>query len=160
MKRFQEIISLILATGFGLGYLPLMPGTWASAATAVVCWWLVEFPLGWFVALASTVFFIGIIVVSPADRYFSAATKKESDNRQIVIDELLGTMVALLPFFYFQKTWLGVLAGFLLFRLFDVAKFGLAKLFDRRHNRWGVMLDDVFAGVHAGLILSVILWLV
>ena len=160
MASFKKVISIALATGFGVGYLPLGPGTWGSLGMGFLCWWFLELPLNWYLAIAGAVFLIGVMTVPLADRHFFRMTKKESDNNQIVIDEFLGMMITLVPLLYFEKTWLGLGVGFILFRFFDIFKFGLARFFDNFKNQWGVMLDDLLAGAEAGLVLFIILWLV
>lgn len=160
MSEFKRYLSLAAATGLGVGYLPLAPGTWSSAIMAVVCWWVLELSIAWYVAVAGAIFFIGLITVPLADGHFMVSTKKGSDNKQIIIDEYLGMMVTLIPLLYFEKIWLWLGVGLILFRLFDIYKFGLAKFFNKIQNQWGVMLDDFFAGLQAGLVLLIILWLV
>jgi len=157
MPGFKKHFSLILATGFGLGFLPLAPGTWGSLLMGFLGWWLLELPLGWYLAVAGAVFLIGIITVSMTEAYFQPKTNKQWDNQSIVIDEWLGMMITLLPLLYFEKSWLWLGIGFILFRIFDIAKFGLAKLADGWKNQWGVMLDDFFAGVQAAIVLIILL---
>ncbi len=117
MSEFKRYLSLAAATGLGVGYLPLAPGTWGSAIMAVVCWWVLELSIGWYVAVASAIFFIGLITVPLADGHFMVSTKKGSDNKQIIIDEYLGMMVTLIPLLYFEKTWFWLGVGLILFRI-------------------------------------------
>ena len=160
MAHFKKTFAVSLATGFGVGYLPLAPGSWGSLVMAILCWWLLELPLGWYLALAGAIFLIGIGTVPFADKHLFQLTKKKSDNSQIVIDEFIGMMITLLPLFYFEKSIWWLCLGFFLFRAFDALKFGLAKLADELKNQWGVMLDDLLAGVHAAVAMFIIMWLV
>ncbi|MBU0597761.1 phosphatidylglycerophosphatase A [Patescibacteria group bacterium] len=159
MKKVIEKISIILATGFGSGYLPLGPGSWGAALMAVGCWWLLDLPLIWYLIIIIGFFFLGTGVSSIADRHLFKKTGQLHDNNQIVIDEWVGMMVTLLPLFFFERTLLNVIIGFLMFRIFDTVKFGLAKIADQWQNRWGVMLDDLFAGVYSAVFLFIVLWI-
>lgn len=160
MKKVINFLVLFLATGFGSGYLPLAPATWGSAVMMVAGFWLLKLPIGWYLTVAGALFLLGILIVPAADKHFRIKTSKEWDNRPIVIDEWVGMLITYLPLFYFEKTWLNILIGFILFRVFDVLKFGLARWSDKKKNKWGVMLDDLFAGVHAALGLFIVLWLI
>jgi phosphatidylglycerophosphatase A len=159
MGRLPQKLSIIIATGFGSGYLPIAPGSWGSVVAAVLGWWLLHWSWGWYLAITGVIFFAGVYAVGAADEYFSQQTKKLHDNKRIVIDEWVGQLVALLPLFYFGRSIWTLVIGLFLFRAFDTAKFGLAKYWDRRSNRWGVILDDVFAGLHAAILLSFGLWI-
>lgn len=152
-------IAIFIATGFGSGYLPWAPGSWGAAAMLVCAWWLVELPLFSYLGLIFFLFVIGIGVAEIADKHFAKASGSTSDNDKIVIDEWVGMLITLLPLYFFEKSLLHFGMAFLFFRIFDTLKFGLAKVMDRLHNRWGVMLDDVFAGLHAGIFFFIALWI-
>ncbi len=158
MPAARTKLSLFLATGFGSGYLPWAPGSWGAAVALIASWWLLELPIAWFVGLIVVLFFTGVSVAGIADRHFERTSGIRSDNDQIVIDEWVGMLIALLPLFYFEKSLLHLGMAFLLFRIFDAAKFGIVKVADSMHNRWGVMLDDAFAGLHAGVFFFIALW--
>jgi phosphatidylglycerophosphatase A len=159
MDKLIKKIKIALATGLGFGYGPLAPGSWGSAFMAVVCWWLLDLPLFYYLLFLGVILLLGLWSSKYADEFFSLRTKKDHDNKLIVIDEWVGTMVTMLPLYYFQKSWLTLAIGLFLFRAMDTAKFGLAKFFDNHHSRWGVMLDDFFAGLHATIIFSLALWI-
>lgn len=159
MKNLLRKIAIALATGGGSGYLPIAPGSWGSAAAALIGWWLLGWPWIWYIVAIVCIFFLGVWCAGIADTFFSQKTKTLHDNKWIVIDEWVGTLITLLPLYYFGASWLTVAAGFFFFRAFDTAKFGLAKYFDRQPSRWGVMLDDVFAGLHAAVFYSIGLWI-
>jgi phosphatidylglycerophosphatase A len=159
MLKFSDKVKLFLATGFGSGYLPVAPGSWGSAVAVLVAWWLLDLPLVFYLIVLVVIFFLGIWSVGFADQYFSAKTKNEHDNKNIVIDEWLGQLITLLPVFYFGKSLIVLAVGLFLYRAFDTAKFGLAKYFDHQPNKWGVILDDVFAGLHAAIVFTIVLWI-
>ena len=160
MSKASRNVSIALATGFGSGFLPLAPGSWGAAVAAVGAWWLLDLSVVWYAIATVVIFFVGITVVNTVDDYFHSRGGAQSDNGKIVIDEWVGMLVTLLPLFYFEKSWLYVGIGYFLFRLFDALKFGLAKIADRAHGRWGVMLDDVFAGMHAAVFFTIVLLIV
>ena len=139
-----SIPGVLLATWFGSGYLPKAPGTWGSVAALPFAWAIVHFGGIWALAMASvTVFFVGIW----ASNVYMAKTGTH-DPGAIVIDEVAGQWIVLLaapldPAAYFL--------GFVLFRFFDVLKPWPISWADKNiDGAWGVMMDDVLAGV-AGL---------
>ena len=154
----------LVATFFGIGHLRPAPGTWGSLAAlpvALVLHLLVG-PWG-LLAAAILVFFIGLWATVAETR--GAADK---DPSHIVIDEVAGQWVALLPVSFgaahagaaITALWPGFVAAFVLFRLFDIWKPGPIGMIDRRGDALGVMLDDILAGVFAALCVGVLagLW--
>lgn len=147
----------LVATGFGLGYIPIAPGTWASlaaVAVGVVIHGIGSFPL----LLLATV--IAILA-----GWWSIRTALPemggSDPSEIVIDEVAGQWLTLLaPSFGFWMMGLdswrfpypGWLGAFLAFRLFDIWKPWLVGRADRRGDAFGVLLDDLIAGVFAAVL--------
>lgn len=134
----------LLATWFGSGFLPIAPGSWASLAAlpgaALLAW------LGGPVLLAGSAAVLFVLGIWAADAYMEAV--KVHDPPAIVVDEVVGQWVALalLPL-----DPLAYALGFLLFRVFDVLKPWPANFIDRAvTGGFGVMLDDVVAGVYAG----------
>lgn len=144
-----------ITTVFGLGYLRPASGTWASLV-AVLLGWVIDRFLGFPVLLAATVAVTALgfwaIAVDLKDR-------PTDDPSEIVIDEIAGQWLALLfvaaPFWH--RGWEGFLpwpaplAVFVFFRLFDIRKPWLVGRADRRHDPAGVMLDDLWAGLFAGV---------
>ncbi|MDD5040555.1 MAG: phosphatidylglycerophosphatase A [Patescibacteria group bacterium] len=158
MKTYRQRAAIFIATGLGSGYLPWAPGTWGAFAMALIAWGFLELPLWGYCAILACVVAVGVSVAGIADAYFTQHGGRKHDNKQIVIDEWAGMMITFLPLFYFEKNVLNVAVGFLLFRIFDTLKFGVAKIADRWANRWGVILDDVFAGLHAAIFFFLALW--
>ena len=146
-------LAKILATWFGAGLLPKAPGTWGSLA-ALPCAWVIASWGGLYALLAAT------IIVS-AVGWWAAQTYTrqtgQTDPGEVVIDEVAGQWLTLLvvpphPVYY--------LAGFLLFRLFDIRKPGLVGWADRTvKGGLGIMLDDLIAGAFAAAFLYVATWL-
>lgn len=143
-----------IATVFGVGLAPFAPGTFGSLA-AIPLWFALTYMGGWPLVL------ISIIIV-----YFAGvwATEREtagSDNHdpsEIVIDEVAGQWIALLPlsFGLGVSGIFGVALAFLLFRLFDITKLGPIGWADQLNTPNGVMLDDVFAGIISAILLILI----
>jgi phosphatidylglycerophosphatase A len=133
----------LIATGFGLGLLPGMPGTWASLA-ALPCAWALRSWLGvWGPTAASAAAFV-------AGWWASGRVTRESrasDPGYVVIDEIAAQwlVLAALPL-----DWRFYLAAFLLFRLFDIWKpFPIGWLDRSVKGGLGIMLDDVMAAIYA-----------
>ena len=144
-----------IATVAGIGYLRPAPGTWGSLAAL---------PLGWAVAvLFGPLGFVGATLVAFAIGRWATgvmtASGGDHDPSEIVIDEVAGQWVALMPVIWgaatvgasYMALWPGWFAAFALFRLFDILKPGPVGWFDRQHTPTGVMLDDIAAGVLAAL---------
>ena len=144
-----------IATFFYVGLLRPAPGTWGSLAALVAA-----LPIAWLggpwllVAASILAFAIGI----PATRSEVAASGNE-DPSHVVIDEVAGQWIALLPVAFgaawagapVTALWPGWIAAFVFFRLFDIWKPGPIGWADRRGDPLGVMLDDVIAGVFAAI---------
>ncbi|PLY05474.1 MAG: phosphatidylglycerophosphatase A [Desulfuromonas sp.] len=146
MKHFI----LFLSSNAGLGYAPVASGTFGTLA-GIPCYFLLAslpWPL-WLLTFAALLF-LSFWVADAAGKHYGVV-----DDGRIVIDELLGYLVtvALLPF-----SWTAAIAGFFLFRLFDITKPPPARWFDRElKNGFGVVLDDVAAGIYAAIALRLLL---
>jgi phosphatidylglycerophosphatase A len=150
-------MSRMIATFFGAGFLRPASGTWASAITVVLA--VGAYQAGW--ALAVPVGFVLATVLGfwAVPRYLRATGAK--DPSEVVIDEVAGQLLALsftvIPLWrhgveYLMLTaWPGWVAPFVLFRLFDIWKPWLVGRADRMEGTAGVMLDDLWAGLFAGL---------
>lgn len=136
----------LLATFFGIGRLRPGPGTWASAAT-VVLWWAIargidaERPYWVAIVLAGVVILVGI----PASTRVARASRS-ADPSFVVIDEVAGQLIALITL---PLSWKSLLAGFILFRAFDIVKPPPLRHLERIPAGAGIMLDDVGAGLYA-----------
>jgi phosphatidylglycerophosphatase A len=139
-------LSTLCSTAFGIGYLPFIPGTWASLAAALL-YKIILFRFGGslFALLIVLFFLLGTLSAG-----VSAGVLEHKDPRPVVIDEVCGQWIAL---FLVPATWTNVVIGFLLFRAFDVVKpFPIRKL-EGLPRGWGIMADDVLAGVFSAVIL-------
>ncbi|KCV83734.1 phosphatidylglycerophosphatase A [Actibacterium atlanticum] len=145
-----------LTTFFFIGKLRPAPGTWGSAAAVAVA--LVLHGLGGFVLLAVATVLVTLLGFWSIAR--DLETRTEKDPSEIVIDEVAGQWLAMLaPSLGFTMAgldswnfpWPGWVAAFVLFRLFDIWKPWLVGWADRKGGAMGVMLDDLIAGVFAGI---------
>lgn len=132
-----------LSTCFRIGYLPLAPGTWGSAA-ALIAWRLLpEMELFRLTLIIIVVFLVGVICST-----IISEREQDSDPSHIVIDEWAGMWLALLMIPN-EWVWLGI--AFALFRAFDILKVYPANRFEKFPGGWGIMMDDVVAGLYAGV---------
>ena len=139
-----------LACGFGSGLAPVAQGTFGSLA-AILPWLLLrQLSLPVNLLVIAIGFAIGVWVCDVAGRALGV-----DDHRSLVWDEFIGQWIALLP--ALLAPWWAVIAGFALFRLFDVWKPWPIRWLDRHlKGGMGVMVDDVVAGLFA----AILLWLV
>lgn len=138
-----------IATGFGSGLIPRAPGT-AGSLVALVPWWfaLRGLPIAWYVLLLILAFTAGVWACQVAGKRLGV-----DDHRALVWDEFVGQWIALCAA---PRDWPWMIAGFLLFRLFDIWKPWPIRVADRRvHGGFGVMLDDVLAGIYALIVMQI-----
>lgn len=139
---------LFLAFGFGSGLAKKMPGTLGTVA-AIPLYWLLQQTNDWFYLTVTALSVLGGIWVCD-----QAARKLQvHDYGGIVWDEVAGFLVTMcwLPF-----SWQNLLAGFVLFRLFDIVKPWPIRWLDKHvEGGLGIMLDDVVAGIFAALVLQI-----
>lgn len=138
----------IIATGLSIGYIGRGGGT---AAAAACC-------LGWYLAFSGGVdpLVAVLVTVIITDLGVWAADRVEplwgEDSPRVVIDEIAGMCISLL---FLPVTWATVFAGFVLFRFFDIAKPLYIRRVEGIPGGWGVMADDLLAGLYANVILQV-----
>ena len=144
MKSFYFTI----ATFFGVGYFPKAPGT-AGSLAAILLFWLIAMSSIPLLIFLTGMFFIGVWVSMEVEK--SAG----SDPGIIVIDEVLGQGIALV-FLPHEISYFA--AAFILFRIFDIWKPFPIDQSQRLPNGWGVMTDDLLAGIYANLILQIFLF--
>ncbi|MDW4497783.1 phosphatidylglycerophosphatase A [Sulfitobacter sp. D35] len=153
-------IATLIGTVLGVGYVRPAPGTWGSLV-ALPWAWLLHVLGGFPLLLAGIV--IGFFKGWWATAKMTAGSV-DHDPSEIVVDEVIGQWIALLPLSWAAWTmaldilvmWPGWIAAFVLFRLFDIWKPGPVGWADRRGDALGTMLDDVFAGVIAALFVVIL----
>ena len=137
---------VLLAAWGPCGFSPVAPGTVGTLGAVPLWWALAHGPRAALFAVAALLFVVGVAAAGHAGRYWGV-----TDASPIVIDEVVGYLVtvALVPF-----SWPAAALGFVLFRAFDVLKPWPVSALDRVKSAWGVMLDDVAAGLYAMLLLA------
>lgn len=133
-------------TFLGTGFFPIAPGTAATAAGLVLVWALQSS----LIAYSAVLLAISIVAV-PACSYVERV-QKSKDPGIIVIDEVIGIMVAL---WGIPLSWPVAIVGFFLFRAFDMFKIYPINRLERLSGGWGIVLDDVMAGVYTNIILQI-----
>jgi phosphatidylglycerophosphatase A len=143
-----------IASGFGSGLSPFAPGT-AGSAAALLPWLLLrELPMVWVLIIIFAAFVLGVWASNVVIDRLGI-----SDPGVIVWDEFVGQWITLLPLLLWPAHWLWMLAGFFIFRVFDVVKPWPCSWADRRvKGGFGVMLDDVLAGVYSAFALALAVW--
>ena len=144
----------ITATVFGVGRLPVAPGTWGSAA-ATLLWWLLTKLIspGWQLEAVVGLGLLAVAVGIPAATRVSQETGHK-DPGFVVIDEVAGQLIALVGV---PVSWKTLLAGFILFRAFDTLKPPPVRQLERLPGGTGIVVDDVGAGLYALIVMHVLL---
>ncbi len=145
MKAWSKVV----ATFFGVGLSPKAPGTMGTLATI---------PLAWLLLWAGPLYMMGFILIFlPLATYAADLYQKHlkvEDPQEIVIDEVFGFLITMT---WLPMTWQAILAGFCLFRLLDIWKpFPIGYLDKHVPGGFGVMADDIAAGVIANVVLQIV----
>ncbi|WP_443636772.1 phosphatidylglycerophosphatase A family protein [Candidatus Njordibacter sp. Uisw_058] len=141
----------LLAFGFGSGAAPKAPGTWGTLAAVLIYWPLSQ--------LSPEHYLLMLLVTSVMGIYICGQTARDlgvHDHGSIVWDEFVGFWITM---FAAPVGWVWVVVGFVLFRFFDIIKPWPISWIDKRiTGGFGIMLDDVIAGVMAAVVLQGIAW--
>ncbi len=142
----DDRVKLAVATGLGAGYFPFAPGTAGSIPGVVLHLLLYSLGGPWLaLAGAGVVIVIGLWSAGAAEPHFG-----RKDPGPVVIDEIAGQMLALA---FFAPCLASAAAGFVLFRVLDVIKPWPCRSLERLPGAWGIMTDDLVAGLYANLLL-------
>jgi len=165
VKSTKQRIAYHLSTDLGLGDRLPAPGTTAGSLPAIIGWWMAMLSLPTPSArLAATL--VGSVLVFGAGIWASqteSARRGKVDPGPVVIDEVVGQWLTMVPALLLleSQTPLGLglsaIAGFFLFRFFDVAKPWPVKRFEALHGGLGIMADDVAAACYAAAVLALAL---
>jgi phosphatidylglycerophosphatase A len=140
---------LLLATGLGAGYSPIAPGTIGTLLSIPIYLFLSRIPFPLYELTLLTFFFFSVWISENAEVFFG-----KRDDQRIVIDEMAGFLITML---WIPRTILSVVMGFILFRFFDILKpFPIRRLEKSWKGGFGIVLDDVIAGVYGNIILQLI----
>jgi phosphatidylglycerophosphatase A len=152
----SQLWASTIATFFGIGRLRPGPGTWASAATTLLWAALAsELAPSLRTPVAIGVAILVILIGIPAATQVSRSTGIK-DPQFVVIDEVAGQLVTLIAV---PLAWKSFLAGFILFRAFDILKPPPVRQLEAIPGGAGIVLDDVAAGLYAFLVLHLLLWI-
>ncbi len=139
-----------LATGFGTGLSPIAPGTVGTLFGVPLVLFSQLMPVYIWIFIVIFIFCISILVIK---KFNHDLTKK--DHPSIVIDEIVGFLVTML---FIPITWQNLAMGFLIFRFMDIVKPPPINWIDRKFSgSYGIVGDDIAAGIYANLLLQVIL---
>ena len=156
-------INILISTFFGNGYISKIPGTFTSFITLIILYILFEVfqfkNLNYILILYSITFFYSFYAVMDSETEF-----ENKDPRQIVIDEVLGQSMPLILIVYLSsKNLINIpveiyyFLSFILFRFFDIVKPFPVSYFDKQHkNFFGIIMDDIMAGLYTMIIIYLI----
>ena len=147
--RWSDRLAMALATGLGVGFAPIAPGTWGSIPGVALALGLARWGGGWAVA-AGAVFFA---VAGTWAAELASKRLRAKDPRPVVVDEIAGQLVTLA---FLPPTLPVLLAGFLVFRILDVWKPWPARRLESLPGGSGIMADDLMAGLYGNLLLQLI----
>jgi phosphatidylglycerophosphatase A len=147
-------LSWLIATFFYIGYMTPGPGTYASAATVLLWWGAAHLIAANWLVLVALIAAVSVTLLGIPPSTVVARESGREDPGFVVIDEVAGQMIALIGV---PTTWNYLIAGLILFRIFDIVKpFPLRRL-ENLPEGTGIMMDDVGAGLYALLLLQ--LWI-
>jgi phosphatidylglycerophosphatase A len=148
MKNVKNniFVKALASAGFA-GYCPIAPGTAGSLAGLLIWWFGADLNIWLQLSFVVTLFFLGVWAATLAEKDWG------HDAGRIVIDEVLGMWVTL---WLLPKSWWLFAVGFLLFRAFDIIKPLGARQSQKLPGGWGVMVDDLLAGIYANLVLQLV----
>ncbi|MFH0806841.1 MAG: phosphatidylglycerophosphatase A [Elusimicrobiota bacterium] len=149
----RKKILIALSSGFGTGYSPAAPGTFGTLLASIL--YLLVMPRNIYAYCTVVVIlgFAAVFISAEADKIYES-----EDNPRIVIDEIAGLWVTMA---FIPKTVEFLVIGFVLFRFFDVVKPLYIRQIQKLNGGWGIVADDVLAGIYSNIILQVLLrtWL-
>lgn len=149
---FLQRMAVFVTTGAGIGFVPWAPGTFGTLWGIPLAWAVGLLPSLWWQCLAIFgLFALGLPMCTLA----TSALGRGKDPGAIVWDEIIAMPVV---FFGLPVNWFTVVLGFALFRLFDTTKPWPASRAEKLPDAWGVMTDDIVAGIYASIALNIVLW--
>jgi len=147
MKKIN--LNTMFVSVLGIGFIPIASGTFGSLAGLVIGYFLNLLSYNLFFLFIPTLFILGVI----ASNTYQKMTG-EKDSSVIVIDEVVGQLIAMM---FVMDNIVLVFISFIIFRIFDILKPWPASYADKKmSDGFGVMLDDVFAGIYAAILVCLI----
>lgn len=146
--QIYAFLNKLITRFFFIGEIPIAPGTWGSLLAVI---FLYYFPFLNNLYVIILLLFLGIIGSN-----FEEVNTNIKDNQKIVIDEITGMFVT---FVFLPVNLWNLILGFILFRLFDIKKVSLINSSQNLPQGWGVMADDILAGISANVILRLLFYI-
>ena len=154
----------LISSFFYVGFLRPAPGTWGSIVGIILAYILLK--TFTFMTFCLLLLFVMLIGFWGTKKYIGKNSEK-SDPAEVVVDEVIGQWIAVLPIGYmiqlpefsFEGLWFVWIWAFISFRFFDIIKLGLVGWADNLGGALGVILDDILAGIAAGFTVAVVLLL-
>ena len=145
------------AVGFGTGFSPFIPGTLASLLALILFYFLIVPFLKPFAYSFVILFYILLVLISFSFglSMYAKTMGEKKDAKIFVWDEFVGMWIASFPLVVFESFWPWIIFSFILFRIFDIWKPQPIRYFDKLDSPYGVMMDDVIAGLLSALILTI-----
>lgn len=144
------LFSKLISTGLGIGYIGKGAGTVAAAVTCIF-WWLfqTEFsnPYLWPFLITIFITMLGVLTSDKVEEVWG------KDHQRVVIDEVAGMCIALLCV---PLKWEYTILALILFRFFDIVKPFYIRKMEDFPGGWGVMADDVLAGIYANIVIQLV----
>ena len=150
-------LTKLIVTFFYIGHAKIAPGSIASLATSLLFYLFAKYLIYYFfiIIILATIFIAFFCIRIYTDKL------PEKDRSEIVIDEVVGQSIALLPLLLFSETtspdFFMCIISLLFFRFFDIVKPYPINKFDKMNNTFGVMFDDILAGIFSALLLTLAL---
>ena len=141
----KNSIALIIASFLGTGFFPVASGSFASLI-AIVLFWIIPLANWIWILILVPVFIIGVVASSKVE------IDKGKDPKIVVIDEITGQWVALL---FLPRTIPVLIAALFLFRFFDITKLYPANKMEQLKGGFGIMMDDLVAGIYTNVVLQI-----
>ena len=142
---------LFLGSGTYLGYIPLASGTFGTLWGLPLYYWLSAVSIRGQIFIVFGSICLAIYIAGRAEKILAV-----KDPSQVVIDEIVGYLTAMIgiPF-----SWTGAIVGFFIFRLMDILKpYPIRKIDQNLPGGWGIVLDDVLAGVYSLIIVRLLIY--
>jgi phosphatidylglycerophosphatase A len=152
--RNSTPLATMVATFFGVGRIRPGPGTWASAATIILWWFLTRLIPGAWQAPSAILLALLVIAVGIPAATRAARGAGVEDPGFVVIDEVAGQLITLIAV---PVSWKSLVVGFILFRGFDIVKPPPIRSLERLPDGTGIVIDDVGAGLYALVVMQLLL---
>lgn len=150
----MNFLARMISTGCGIGYFPLAPGTMGALAALIIYWVAPQLANASLLLIIFTLMLVGTYAASITERELITrlGADRGKDPKIVVIDEVIGMLVSLVAI---PKTTQFLILAFVLFRIFDIVKPFPARRIEKLPAGWGIVFDDVIAGIYANLLIQI-----